>query len=199
MKSWLLGLVCFAFCSSVTWAAEPHAPVPVKDKDGKTYAMIVFCNDCADPTKAGCYDGAENGFLKGAPCGKCFIEQSERAPIPYPYDVHITGVITKSDGTPVKERFVKLFMSNGWGHRTRTLEDGRFHLVLGATAERKSKDNLSIDLGTLVDGVGEGDQHYAMYFLPVDFKPCAKKASGEANKKDIKGRAQKSSLPTLPL
>lgn len=196
MKSWLVGLMSVVFCTSATWAAGGHAPVPVKDADGKTYALIVFCNDCADASKAGCHDGAENGFLNGKPCGKCFVEQGDKKPIQYPYDVHITGKISNAAGEAVKERYVKLFMSNGWGHRTRTLEDGRFHLLLGATMERKSKDNLSIDLGTLVDVVGEDDAHYAMYFLPVDYKPCSVAAPAPPEKKESGGQQESSLSPS---
>jgi hypothetical protein len=172
--------VVTALLSAPVWAAG-HAPVPVKGPGGANYGSIVFCNDCATAGKSGCFDGAENGYVDGKPCGKCFIDEStKKLPPEYPYDLHVTGKITNAKGEPVKERFVKLFMSNGWGHRTKTLDTGVFHLSLGATQERKGKDVVTVDVGTLVDAVGQDDQYFSMFFLPPNHAPCKAMAENKS-------------------
>lgn len=181
MKMWLAGFGAVVLIASSALASS-HAQVPVKDAAGKTYAVLVFCNDCENPAKSGCFDGSESGWLKGKPCGKCFLEQGPKTTLPIPHDMHITGKITNAKGEPVKERFVKLFMTNGWGHKTRTFEDGRFHLMLGATGERQGKEVIEVDVGTLVDSVGENDEFFAFYMLAPDFKPCTSAAPAKAAK-----------------
>lgn len=153
--------------------ARAAEPVAVKDKEGKTYALILTCNDCRNGQEKNCFEGAEEGFWKGRPCGKCLIRANGGKLVQVPYDVHVTGVLTDAQGVPRKERFVKLFMQNGWGHRTRTFDDGRFRIIMGATAERKSKDPLIVDLGRLVDQQKDDkDLYFALYYVSPDFKPC---------------------------
>lgn len=151
-------------------AAEP---VPVKGKDGKTYALILTCNDCQNGSGKSCFEGAEEGFWKGRPCGKCLLRANGGKLVEVPFDVHVTGILTDPEGVPRKERFVKLFMQNGWGHRTRTFDDGRFRIIMGATVERKGKDPLIVDLGRLVDQQKDDkDLYFALYYMSPDFKPC---------------------------
>jgi ribosomal protein S27E len=170
--STLLCVICtWVLASSPAWGREP---IPVKDKEGKTYALVVLCNDCRNGSGNSCFDGAEEGFWKGQPCGKCLLRANGGRLVEVPYDVHLTGVITDPQGRPVKDRFVKLFMQNGWGHRTRTFEDGRFRIIMGATVERKGKEPLVVDLGRFVDQVKDDkDLYFAMYYLSPDFKACS--------------------------
>ncbi len=170
MKWWTVLVAVFGLAAPVL--AESHAPVPVKGPDGKQVAVIVTCNDCENPNKAGCFPGAENGYLDGKPCGQCYLIEGDRKVLAQPFDLHVTGKITDAEGKAVKDRFLKLFLPNGWGHRTRTGDDGTFHLLLGATAERTSKEPVTVNLGTLHDSIGTNDEFFALYMLPTNFAPC---------------------------
>jgi hypothetical protein len=55
--------------------------------------------------------------------------------------------------------------------RTRTLDDGLFRLLLGATAERKGK-GLVIKLGDRVAPKDSKSGEYALFMLPPNYKPC---------------------------
>ncbi len=167
----LFGIV--VACLLIASAALARDPIPVKDKDGKTYALIVLCNDCRTPSEQRCFDGAEEGFWKGKSCGKCLLRANGGRLVEVPYDVHVTGVLTDEQGNPRKERFVKLFMQNGWGHRTRTFDDGRFRIIMGATVERKAKEPLIVDVGRLIDQQKDNkDLYFAFYYMSPDFQPC---------------------------
>jgi hypothetical protein len=154
-------------------SAMARDPIPVRDKSGKVLAEVVVCNDCKNPSDPGCYDGAESGWLNGKPCGKCFVDKNYGKLVPIPYDVHFEGTIVNPDGTPAKERFVKLFVQNGWGHRTSTRPDGRFRIITGAMGDRKSDQPLVVDLGTLVDQQKDAnDRVFALFLLAPDHTPC---------------------------
>lgn len=168
---WMAALAMMTVTAAAP-AARGAEEIPIKDKDGKTYGVIVLCNDCETGSKKGCNAGAEEGWLNGKPCGKCFLPPNKGTP-EWPYDVHIIGTLTDEAGKPIKDRFVKLFLPNGWGHRTRTYEKGTFRLMLGATAERKSKEPLEIDIGTRVDSQRGADPYFALFVLPQSYKPCA--------------------------
>jgi hypothetical protein len=57
--------------------------------------------------------------------------------------------------------------------RTRTLDDGLFRLLLGATAERKGK-GLVIKLGDRAMRKDSKAPEYALFMLPPDYKKCSK-------------------------
>jgi hypothetical protein len=184
MKMWWMFTLGLAATAASALAAAGD-DVPVKDPNGKTLAVVVLCNDCeGGAAKKGCYDGAENGFRKGKACGPCLMKANPVRILEHPYDLHVTGILKDPKGEPIKDRFVKLFMPNGWGHRTKTLDKGQFHLMLGATSERKSSQPLTVDIGSHVDVQnGEKDQYFAMYMLPVDYKGCDAAAAAPDVKK----------------
>ncbi len=162
--------------------------------DGVTLAKMLMCNDCKSGSGKGCDDGAEKGWLNAQPCGKCLLESNHGITIMYPYDLHITGRLTDATGAAVKERYVKLFLPNGWGVRTRTNEEGVFRMTMGATAERKRPEPLVIDVGTHVDSVkGAEDAQFAVYMLPDGYAQCAADAmvDAPAKKGAKKGAAKK--------
>jgi len=139
---------------------------------GVNLAKLVMCNDCKSASGQGCDDGTEMGWLNGKPCGKCMIESNYGVTIRYPYDLHFIGQLTDAAGEVVKDRFVKIFLPNGWGVRTRTNDKGAFRMTMGATAERQSKEAVIIDLGSHVDSVKGEDPHFAFYMLPEGYKAC---------------------------
>ncbi|MCX8072331.1 MAG: hypothetical protein N3C12_07765 [Candidatus Binatia bacterium] len=148
-------------------------PVPVRDKSGKVWAEVVVCNDCKNPGEANCFDGAESGWLNGRPCGKCFVDKNYGKLVPVPYDVHFVGTLVDSQGAPVKDRFVKLFVQNGWGHRTATRPDGQFRIIIGAVGDRKSNEPIVVDLGRIVDQQKDSnDRYFALFLLAPDHTPC---------------------------
>lgn len=150
-----------------------------KDPDsGATVAVVIGCNDCKSGQGAGCDDGSEAGWFDGKPCGKCLVDSNYGTTIRYPYDVHLVGILTDAEGQPVKDRFVKMFLPNGWGVRTRTMESGAFRMTLGATGERTKKEPVVINIGTHIDSTkGADDPHFALYLLPENYKPCAADAA----------------------
>lgn len=172
MRRWWM-VVIGTLMATAAGAAQLADQQTVQDPEGNTLGVLLLCNDCQSGSGKGCYTGAESGFLNGKPCGKCLIESNYGTVIRYGYDLHVIGTLTDPEGHPVKERFVKLFLPNGWGVRSRTSEQGTFRLMLGATTERKSKDPLVIDVGTRIDSKKGDDPYYAMFLLPETHKPCA--------------------------
>lgn len=171
-RKWILVATTLASCiaASTTLARDP---VPVRDKAGKVWAEVVVCNDCKTAGESGCYEGAEVGFLNGRPCGKCFVDKNYGKMVPIPYDVHYVGTLVDPNGAPVKERFVKLFVQNGWGHRTATRPDGGFRIITGATGERKSNEPIVVDLGRMVDQQKDAtDRYFSLFLLSPDHTPC---------------------------
>ena len=188
MQKWLsMGIVFGLMMTAQIAPAENVSDVQaVKGPDGATLAVMIQCNSCAASTGASkkCHTGAEEGYLNGQPCGKCMITENFGKPLPYPYDLHFSGVLVDADGKPIKDRFVKVFMANGWNIRTRTSDVGTYRLMLGATAERKSTTPVVIDLGTRVDDPKETKDYYAMFMLPEGYKACAAPpAKGQKAKK----------------
>jgi hypothetical protein len=166
---------------------------PIKDREGNAVAVIVTCDTCqAGTDKAGkaCAVGAEKGWFNGLPCGECLLRANAQEPLGYPYDLHIMGKLADGSGTPVKERFVRLFFPNGWTMRARTSDDGSFHLMLGATAEKKSTQPLLTDLGTFVDK-GKGSNYFALFILPESYKPCPAQSAAPAADKSPKKQTKK--------
>jgi hypothetical protein len=151
----------------------------VKDPKGKTLAVIVDCNSCQDPGKGkDCTGGRESGYEAGADCGLCLLDSNFGTRIGYAYDVHVVGKLRDEAGKPLANRFVQVALPNTWRIRTRTLEDGGYRLMLGATLPKaKTDDIIIVDLGTrtMPSGPSGGDsQPYAFFLLQDGYKPCAK-------------------------
>jgi len=156
---------------------------PIKSPEGHTLAVIVACDTCQTGTEHGkaCPVGAEKGWLKGVPCGECLLQANAQEPPAYPYDLQLKGKLADTSGAPVKERFVRLFFPNGWKVRARTSDDGSFHLMLGATADKKGKQPLVVDLGTYVDQA-KGTDQFALFILSESYRPCAEQPATPAAK-----------------
>lgn len=194
MQKWLLvvGALGLMTVAPAVQAASASDEQPIKGPDGQTLAILVQCNSCASAsgTSKKCHGGAEEGYLDGQPCGKCMMTENFGARFAYPYDIHITGKLVDVQKQPVKSRFVKVFMANGWAIRTKTSDEGTYRLMLGATAERKSTTPLVIELGTRVDSPTDNKDNYAMFLLPDGYKACP--AVPKPEPKKGKGKAKKS-------
>jgi hypothetical protein len=144
----------------------------VKDPEGNTLAVVIDCNSCEDSkTAKGCETGVDKGFNDAKPCGKCLLDANFPTRIPYPYDLQFSGHLKDENGQALKGKFVRLYLPNTWTVRTRTLDDGTFRLLLGATAERKGK-GLHINLGDRVMRSDTKTSEYALFMLPENYKPC---------------------------
>jgi hypothetical protein len=164
-----LGVLLIVACALPAHAASDL----VKDADGNTLAVVIDCNSCADPAKGkNCESGVENGFYAGKPCGKCLLDANFPTRIPYAYDLQFIGTLKDETGQPLKGKFVRMYLPNTWTVRTRTLDDGLFRLLLGATVERKGK-GLVIQLGDRVMPKDSKSPEYALFMLPPDYKQCA--------------------------
>jgi len=197
---WILGLTLMLAAAPVH-ATNAADEVEVKTADGKVLGVLVFCNDCKSGNGKGCVTGAEEGWLHGKPCGKCLVESNHGTFLKYPVDIHVTGTVVDAAGKPAKDRFVKLFLPNGWGVRTRTFDEGKFRLMLGATAERESKQPLVVDVGTRVDAIKGNDQYYALFMMPKTYKPCgaaAEKPAGKGKPAEKRKPAEKKSGDAKP-
>ena len=173
MKLWGMVALSVMLASWAVDAAQVPSEQPIKDTDGTTLAVVVVCNDCQAAKGKTCNTGVEDGWMDGAPCGKCLLQSNLHEAIKYPYDLQIAGTLTDSDGNPVKDRFVKAFLPNGWAIRARTSDKGIFRLLLGATAARKSNKPLLTDIGTRIDAQSAQDAYYAIFLMPPSYKPCA--------------------------
>jgi hypothetical protein len=175
MQKWLMMVLILALLAAgpAVRAEEAKDVVPIKGSDGQTLAVLVQCNNCS-ARRGGkkCHTGAEEGYLNGEACGKCMITENYGARLAYPFDLHLIGKLVDAQGQPIKGRFVKVFMANGWNIRTRTSDAGTYRLMLGATIERKSTTPMVIDLGTRVDAPEVNKDYYAMFLLPNDYKAC---------------------------
>ncbi len=162
--------------SAASRAAAPPDEQTVKAPDGSALAVVVLCRTCREggtrATKQ-CHTGEEKGWIDGRACGECLLHANPAVRFNYPYDIHITGKLTDAAGKPLKDRFVKLFMANGWSVRTKTYDQGLFRVRLGAIAARKSQTPVVIDIGTRVDLVEGKDANYSLYLLPPGYRPCA--------------------------
>jgi hypothetical protein len=172
---WIAGLNMIAVMAATRIIAAEGAQ-PVKDPDGNTVGLVVICcescQSAAGSTKR-CETGVQQGWLGGKPCGKCMLVENAGQTLRSAYDLHFSGKLVDDAGAPRKERFVRMFLPNGWTVRSRTAEDGEFRLALGATEPRKSKRSpLLVDLGTRVDAKA-GTDDYSFYLLPQSYKPCS--------------------------
>jgi hypothetical protein len=173
MKVWWMAAISMMLASTAVHAGQLAGEQPIKDTDGTTIAVLTVCSDCQSEAGKSCYSGAEAGWLAGKPCGKCLIQRNYGEAVNYPYDLQITGTLTDPDGQPVKDRFVKAFLPNGWTIRARTSEKGAFRLMLGATTDRRSREPLVTDLGARIDKQKGDNPYYAIFLLPPSYKPCA--------------------------
>jgi len=165
----MVRLLVFLFLVPVAAAAGQNE---VKDKDGKTWALILDCASCKSGSGSECATGVEKGFHNKAKCGNCLLEANFGTRIGYPYDLHIIGTLKDENGKPLKNRFVKLFLPNTWTVRTRTNEDGTFRLLLGATLERKSEKPLLVDIGDRTMQSKSDAENYALFLMEPKYKPC---------------------------
>jgi hypothetical protein len=173
MKSVWVETIGGVLMLSATVALAASTEQPIKDVDGRVMAVLVVCNDCRGSTESKkCHDGADRGFVGGKPCGQCLVKENAGTKFDYPYDLHFNGKLTDDGGNPVKDRFVKVFLANGWSVRTRTGDDGSYRLMLGAIGDRKSKDPMVTDVGTRVDSQKEHAENFSLYLLPEGYKPC---------------------------
>jgi hypothetical protein len=175
MKVWLLAAVGVVVASVAAQAAPPNAQT-IKDEDGRLLAMLVVCSDCQSTSGAKqCHTGVDQGWLDGQPCGKCLLESNPGWHYQSPNGLVFTGTLTDAAGQPVKDRFVKLFLANGWSVRGRTTDQGTFRLMLGATEKATGKKPVITDIGKHIDSPKSGDptSYYAMYLLPAPYHPCA--------------------------
>jgi hypothetical protein len=147
----------------------------VKDPKGKTLAIILDCNSCKAEQGKDCQGGRESGYSDGADCGQCLLEANFGTRIGYPYDLHIVGKLKDEAGKPLANRFVQVSLPNTWRIRTRTLDDGAFRLMLGATLPKaKSDDLIVVDLGTRTMSSSGDATQYSFFMLQDGHKPCAK-------------------------
>ena len=189
MKRVWMGAIIGALMVTATLALASANEQPIKDEDGHVMAVLVVCNDCRGSTGSKkCHDGAEHGFVGDKPCGQCLVRENADARFEYPYDLHFTGTLTDDKGNPVKNRFVKLFLANGWSVRTRTADDGTYRLMLGAIADRKSNTPVVTDVGRRVDSSTDHAENFALYLMPDSYKTCT---AVEAAKPASKGPKSK--------
>jgi hypothetical protein len=146
----------------------------IKNNDGKVEAQVLLCNDCRSgkAETEPCHRGAEKGWYDGKACGACLMEANYRVVVAFSSDLRIIGKLVDSDGHPVPDRFVKLFMPNGWSARSRTSKDGVFRVLLGATAPGEKRQSAIIDVGTQTDSRRDDDPNFALFLLPAEYKPC---------------------------
>jgi hypothetical protein len=180
MKLWWVAALGIMFAGAAALAAQPPEEWYVKGEDGHTLAVVTVCSNCQFTSRKSkaCHGGAEEGWHNGKACGKCLVDSNYGTMLRHPYDLHFTGALVDRAGHPVKNRFVKMFLANGWSVRSKTSEQGRFRLMLGATAERKSKQPLVTNLGNLLDTRSGKDLEYALFLLPPGYKPCAPVSTG---------------------
>jgi hypothetical protein len=194
MQKWLLmvGALGLMVAGPVVRAENMPDVQPIKDPDGTTLAVLVQCNSCSSASGSSkkCQTGAEEGYLDGQPCGKCMITENYGARFAYPYDLHFKGKLVDVQGQPIKNRFVKVFLANGWSIRTRTSDEGMYRVMLGATADRKGTTPLVVDLGTRVDAPQQNKEFYAMFLLPDGYKACP--AAAKPQQKSKQKKANKS-------
>lgn len=184
---WIAGVSIIA-ATMATEVIAAGGTQPITDPEGKTFALVVSCDACkagSERSAKPCEAGAEEGWLNGQTCGKCMLTANAQQPFDYAYDMHIMGKLVDGAGAPVKERFVKMFVPSGWSMRSRTTDDGMFHFMVGATAERKSQSPVVRDLGTYTDAA-KGSPYYALFLLPESYQPCAAEPAKPAPKKSTK-------------
>ena len=194
---WMVGLNIIAVTVATRVIAAENTQ-PIKDPDGNTVGLVVIWSSCqsSDGSAKQCQTGVQQGWLNGKPCGKCMLVENAGQTLRYAYDLHFTGKLVDNAGAPRKERFVRMFLPNGWTVRTRTGDDGGFRLMLGATESRKSKSPVVVDLGTRVDAK-PGTEDYSFYVLPESYKPCPPEAATPAARKrpQAAGHTPKSEKP----
>ena len=189
MKLWWVALLGIAIAHSAVPAAADSREAAVKGEDGQALAVVVVCSDCqaaSGKSKKSCGSGREDGWLDGQRCGKCLLDSNYGTTLRHAYDLHFTGTLVDAAGEPVKDRFVKLFLPNDWTVRSKTSDLGTFRLMLGATAERKTKQPLVTDLGKLVDSRTGKNLQFSIYLLPPSYKPCPPAAAPAQKSKSKK-------------
>jgi hypothetical protein len=180
---WMVGLSIVAVMVATHVVVAENTQL-IKDPDGNAVGLLVICSSCQASVGSAkqCQTGVQQGWLNGKPCGKCMLVANAGQTLHHAYDLHFAGKLVDDAGAPRKERFVRMFLANGWTVRTRTGDDGGFRLMLGATESRKSKNPIVVDLGTRVDA-NAGTEDYSFYVLPESYKPCPPQVATPAARK----------------
>lgn len=166
----LLALVVSTSTAQAKIAVQDE--MKVKDSEGNVFAVVVDCPR-PDPT----FGGAQDGTIGPDRCGQCLVESNWGTMLKYPYDLHIKGTLLDESGQPIAQQMIQFFLPNGWTVKTRSADNGYFRILLGATAERKSSDPLTTDIGTKkMRKDRDKSDIYAFYLMPENFKPCAEAA-----------------------
>jgi len=166
----IVGVLLVLAASATAAFATEHKVV---DPTGKVIGIILDCNSCKEPGDGkSCTTGVQQGYHDGKPCGKCLMTANFGKRLLYPYDLQITGTLTRPDGEPLADEFMRLYLPNTWTVRTKTMDTGLYRLVLGATEDRKG-DVLKIELPPRGRAKVDGADDYALYMLPENYKPCA--------------------------
>jgi hypothetical protein len=162
--------------AAVAHAAPQGTRIEIKNAEGEPLGQLLLCSTCetvGEDAGKKCHEGAENGWLDAKACGSCLLKSNWGVMVRHKRDLVITGRLVLDDGTPAKKHYVKLFLPNGWGHRTQAGDDGKFLLRMGATAERVKGAPLTIDLGDRVDVTHEGNNQFSIFLMPDAFVACA--------------------------
>ncbi|HXQ20313.1 MAG TPA: hypothetical protein VN812_01480 [Candidatus Acidoferrales bacterium] len=174
MKVWVMAAVGMVVVNVAAQAAPPNAQT-IKDDSGRLLATLALCSDCQSAGGKACHTGVEHGWLDGQACGKCLLDANYGWHYQSSRGLVFVGTLTDAAGQPVKDRYVKLFVANGWSVRGRTSDDGSFRLMLGSTEPGAAKKSVATDIGRRIDTPTNNDpkSSYAMYLLPAPYKPCS--------------------------
>ena len=180
MTRWLVtAMICALTATTAEARIQVSDDMHLRDKDGTTYMVVIDCPQPGVKKDAGkFFGGSEHSTIGKDRCGKCLIDANWGVYLKHPYDVLIKGKLADENEKPIKNKLVHFFLPNGWTVKTRTADSGYFRIVMGATAERKSRELLEMDLGTRHMKKESAAPFYAFYVLPQSFKAC------EAQKKD---------------
>ena len=119
--------------------------------------------------------GVTSGFDAGKECGQCLLDANFGMRIGYAYDLHFVGKLHDASGKPLASKYVSVSLPNTWRIRTRTLPDGAFRMMLGATMPKeKDAKPLVIDLGTRTVSDPKSEQ-YSFFLMQEGYKPCEAK------------------------
>jgi len=191
----ILGVLCVL--GAIPAFAEITIPdnMRIRGQDNTVYAVIVDCPqpDAGSGPNATAFGGAEEGRIGSDRCGSCLIDANWGTHLLYPQELVITGKLLDENGGPRAKTMVRFFLPNGWSVKTRTLDDGYFRVMLGATAERKSNQPITVDIGIRRLKRGKDVPYYAMYILPEHFKPCPSEKRpqpGTGSRKNGKGKGR---------
>jgi hypothetical protein len=199
----MVGAACL-LGATAAFAEIPIAdPMRIRGQDNTVYAVIVDCPqpDAGSGPEAATFGGAEEGRIGNERCGACLIDANWGTHLLYPQELMISGKLLDENDQPRAKTMVRFFLPNGWSVKTRTLDDGYFRVMLGATAERKSNEPIKVDVGVRRLKRSKEIPYYAMYILPEHFKPCPPekpRRSGAPGSANGKGRPKAKTKEPAP-